>query len=151
MRFTYTLVVYRPNGVDTCRNCVMGTSNSDFEIEVFNDMAALAEWKAKHFFSRTKDREYCDPEYTLLLDGLREDDERGDDSEERYEERRACERLFSAALARLNAEAAERKRLAQQDAERKAAEAAAEATAKREKAERAQYMALKAKFGDVNG
>lgn len=67
----YTLIVYRPNAVDTCRGCVMGQSDSDFSLQTFYDEAALVQaWAQILCESAGRDREYASDEVTLLVDGL---------------------------------------------------------------------------------
>lgn len=72
----YTVLVYWPDGVDTCRNCEMGRSSSDFEYKIFELLDdAVKFWAAKIYDSQVSDREYCSWELTLLIDGV-------DDSED---------------------------------------------------------------------
>lgn len=73
--FTYTLLAYRPNAVDTCRNCVMGRSESEFEFQVFASAEELATWWARHETRVPHGREYAPFEYTVLLNGRDEDHE----------------------------------------------------------------------------
>ena len=38
----FTLIAYRPNGIDTCRGCLVGKSDSDMEINFFADIESIA-------------------------------------------------------------------------------------------------------------
>lgn len=68
--YTYTLVGYREDGVDTCRGQVMDRSGSDFFLSVFPTAEEVAaEWARRLFAEEDSGREYCSFEYTLLLDG----------------------------------------------------------------------------------
>ena len=64
-----TLITYREDGVDTCRGCVMDRSSSDFSLNVFTDIESLVQHWAKHRWNLPEGREFCETEYTLLIDG----------------------------------------------------------------------------------
>ena len=67
----FTLIAYKENAVDSCRNCVMERYDSDFQMEYStsaNDIAlkwATIQHRAAH--RNNRDTEY---EYTLLIDGV---------------------------------------------------------------------------------
>ncbi len=71
----YTLIHYRPDGSDYCRGCLMGTSPSELEIEVHDnvDTAALS-IAQKELENTTSGREYAAWETTILVDGYPEVD-----------------------------------------------------------------------------
>lgn len=69
----YTLLAYRPNGVDTCRGCVMGQSDSDFTAHYFTSADELVNtWARLRLDSLGTPREVCNVEFTLLINGLDE-------------------------------------------------------------------------------
>lgn len=146
----YTLLAYRPNGVDTCRGCVMGTSDSDFKVQVFTDTQALTEaWAQLLLESSQAAREVCSVEFTLLIDGLDYDGWwtlRGDAGAEEPPyaelERAATARESELRAEQIRVEQARRHALAVE--QRRKARLAAVATAK---AERAHYLALHTKYG----
>lgn len=155
--FVYTLVAYRANGVDTCRNCVMGQSNSDFELNVFTDAEALAKHWAKHQFNAPHGREYGSFEYTLLLNGRDEYNDPSWDDEAECDpvtgelwaslERTRIREMVDAESAALN----EARRL---EEERKAAAEALKQQARRQRdqaaaeaRDREEFARLQAKFG----
>jgi hypothetical protein len=149
---TYTLVCYRPNGLDTCRNCVMGRSDSDFMLRVFDQPDDAAEyWAQKLWEDKNSGREYCSWEVTLLIDGR----------EDWYDSRPDSEELEAAAdhvkaLAKLIF--ARKSEDDRQTRERLEVEAAAAQKAAAEAAERVQkemqrqtYLQLKAIFESEPG
>lgn len=157
--FHYTLLAYRPNGVDTCRNCVMGRSDSDFEVFSAKSAEQLADQWAKHRMSRPSGYEYCSTEYTLLVDGLSDDHDDWDDvdaydPEENepwtYSERKRVTALADQRYAELVAQQkAEKERQAAEAEARRLAAQAAEAAAKAARAEerdRAEFERLSKKF-----
>jgi hypothetical protein len=156
--YTYTLVGYREDGVDTCRGCVMDRSGSDFFLSVFFTAEEVAaEWARRLFAEESMGREYCSFEYTLLLDGR--DDNNDPDSwqvealcnpqtgngwaeEARTWVKARADELF----AQLKAE-----KLAADERAKKAKEVQeigrrAKARQEAEAAERAEYLRLQAKF-----
>lgn len=71
----YTLVAYRPNGVDTCRGCVMGQSDSDFAMGTFKSADEAAQfWAQKRWDDLGRGREACHWEVTVLINGVSRDD-----------------------------------------------------------------------------
>ena len=147
----YTIVAYRPDGVDTCRGCVMARSSSDFECRAFSSMEEAAQfWATKRLESSTSAREYCSWEITALIDGLDCDSwwtlkgQDCDDDEPPFEElQRMADQAFNALVA-ARAEAARQEQLraeAQAAAEREAAQL------KKTAAEKAQLKALLAQYG----
>jgi len=66
----FTLIAYRPNGIDTCRGCLMGQSDSDLEINSYTDIESIAKaiFKYKEI-DKKSDREYCDYDLTILING----------------------------------------------------------------------------------
>ncbi len=157
--FVYTLVAYRENGVDTCRGCVMGTSDSAFSLEVFTDVDKLVKAWAKAIFSEVKEREYCSTDYTLLLNGYDAqsepsswDDDAPCDVETGlcwYEvERTRVTTLLDAECAQVRAARQSEKDRQEQLAEARRLQEAEQARIAQEAAERQQYQALRAKFGD---
>lgn len=138
---TYTLVCYRANGVDTCRGCVMGRSDSDFELRVFTspeDVAFL--WAQKLRENASNGREYCDWDITLLIDG-KEDwyDEEGNECpamEAAFENVKGLLTLADEAVS-----GAERRAKALQE-QKRAAQAAADA----ERTERARQVQMRADY-----
>jgi hypothetical protein len=78
----FTLIAYRPNGIDTCRGCLMGQSDSDLEINSYTDIESIAKaiFKYKEI-DKKSEREYCDYDLTILINGhdrysCTDDDER---------------------------------------------------------------------------
>lgn len=65
-----TLIAYRPNGIDTCRGCLMGTSDSDLNISEHRTIESIAN-QIQDFseIDEKSDREYCSYDITILLDG----------------------------------------------------------------------------------
>ncbi len=155
--FTYTLVAYRADGVDFCRNCVMGRSSSDFDLSVFTDAHELAKYWAKHSFNAPRGPEYDSYEYTLLLNGRDESHDPYSDDETECDpetgntwaalERQRIRELVAAESKALN----DAHRM--EEARKAAAASAKEATARRLAAEaaaardRAEFMRLQRKFG----
>lgn len=90
--FIYTFVAYRENGVDTCRGCVMGRSDSDFELKTFTDPEMLAAYWAQHKFSAPTDREFCSYDYTLLLNGV--EPHHDIEWDEQYQDKESNESFF---------------------------------------------------------
>ena len=73
---TYTVLAYRENGVDTCRNCVMDQSDSAFEFKVFDTSDEAAQfWAEKVYDSLTSARHFCSWDLTLLVNGKEDYDE----------------------------------------------------------------------------
>lgn len=156
--YVYTLVAYRANGVDTCRNCVMGQSDSDFELSVSLDAESLAASWAHHRLNAPRGREYCGYEYTLLING------RDDNNDADWDDAAHCdpetgepwtylERKRVAALA--EARYAELVREKEAEAARQAAAAQARRLAElrtaeeqKERAERAEFARLSVKFAE---
>lgn len=141
---TYTIVAYRPNGVDTCRNCVMGTSDSAFEIEHSTSPEEAAKQWARFFMDDRKhrqDREVSSWEVTLLIDGKSYDF--ADDGEPYQLVEEAARAEFGRQVEVENAAAA---RAAEAAAEKKRADEEA-ARIRKEKAERALFIELQAKYG----
>lgn len=66
----FTLIAYRPNGIDTCRGCLVGKSDSDMEINFFADIESIARaiFKYKEIDEKSE-REYCDYDLTILING----------------------------------------------------------------------------------
>jgi hypothetical protein len=140
----YTLVAYRPDGVDSCRGHVMASSSSECSLQFFRDEAELVEaWARELSESAGRGREFASVECTLLIDGR--------DSYQWWEEpenEHATEAPHDALQRRAEArclvlrDAVARKEAAHKaEAGRKAQEAA---TAR----ERATYELLHARFGD---
>lgn len=156
--FTYTLVGYREDGVDTCRGCVMERSSSDFFLKVcFTAEDVAAEWARRLFDEESNGREYCSFEYTLLLDGR--DDNNDPDSwkvdalcnpetgEGWAEEARAGVKARVAELfAQLKAEKLAAEERAKQAKEVQEIGRRERARIDKEAAERAEYLRLQAKF-----
>lgn len=141
----FTLIAYRPNGIDTCRGCLMGQSDSDLEINSYTNIESIAKaiFKYKEI-DKKSEREYCDYDLTILINGHDRYSCKDDDEQERidnifdeiynYEEiikQKEKERLDEEAkqLAilkenerlesiRLKAEKAERERLAKIESDR---------------------------------
>jgi hypothetical protein len=165
--YAYTLVAYRPNGVDTCRGCVMGRSDSDFWLSVHTSAEDVAaEWAQSLFKeSQNQEREVCSIEYTLLVDGRDENNDRcwtpdGDldpahtdpDSGESYASlaRDQVQKLVSEKLTELKtAHQAELDQKAAQEAARRQREAI-QARRAADEHERAEYLRLSAKFGGTS-
>jgi hypothetical protein len=156
--FTYTLVGYREDGIDTCRGCEMGRSSSDFFLSVHATAdEAATEWARRLFAEEGRGREYCAFEYTLLLDGRDRDHDPSAWDEGTpcnpqtgasfaEEARDAVAALVAQKLAQLKADklAADERALQAKQAQ----ELARRARQKQEQeaAERAEYQRLSAKF-----
>lgn len=156
--YTYTLIGYREDGIDTCRGCEMGRSSSDFFLKVcFTAEEVAAEWARRLFEEEDKGREYCSFEYTLLLDGRDADHDPDGWQVDGLCNPETGEGWAEEARARVQARVAEL--LSQLKAEKLAADErakqvkAAQELARRarqrreaEEAERAEYRRLHAKF-----
>ena len=71
----FTIVAYRPNHVDTCRGCIVGSTCSDHEISVVGSVAeAAAKIAAYTVASDSSGSDYASWETTLLVDGKRAED-----------------------------------------------------------------------------
>lgn len=69
----YTLVCYRPNGIDSHRGCVMGRTNSDHEIASFRSEEETAGfWAAVKMRDFGRSLETSSWDVTLLIDGFDE-------------------------------------------------------------------------------
>ena len=151
---TYTIVAYRPDGVDTCRNCVMGRSSSDFELRVFRSAEEAADfWAAKDFESAYRAREYCSWELTLLVDGLDYetwDQVHGNDTCEEPPHTQV-EARSKALLGQRQAAKAEAEHRARAQAEVEAAAQRAAQAAAREQEERAELRRLLKEYGSPEG
>jgi hypothetical protein len=149
---TYTLICYRPNGIDTCRNCVMDRSDSDFELRTFDEPEAAAEfWAQKLWEDGQAGRAYCSWEITLLIDG-REDwyDDRPDSAELEAEFDHVQALVKVAQARKADQDRQTRERL---EAEAAAAKKAADEAAERTRVEqmRQAYVQLKAIFEGDEG
>jgi hypothetical protein len=159
-KFTYTLVGYREEGSSSCRGCTMERSSSEFFLTVcFTADEVAAEWARRLFSEEGLGREYCEFDYTLLLNGL---DEHNDP--DKREDESACnpetgygyaEEARSAIAARVKELVAQLKadKLAAEELAKK--QLAAQEIGRRERqrieqeaAERAEYARLQAKFQD---
>lgn len=146
---TYTVVAYRPDGVDTCRGCVMDRSSSDFELRCFQDLTEAARWQADKLMDSPSGREYCSWEFTLLVDGM---DDNGwwevygdsDREEPPFDQYR---RLVDEAWAARKKAKEEQARLAQEAAEREAALKRERDAQAKEARERAELARLQARYG----
>lgn len=147
----YTIVAYRPNHVDLCRNCVVGTTNSEIEFGFFSDLFAAA----VHAAGYTKrpeeaDSSYADWEITLLVDGLDENQWWSDRDwlEVEYDPFDDFRSMHAKAVQEVEARRIEADRIRKEkEAERKRKEAAKAAQLK-EEAEREQLRVLKGKYPD---
>lgn len=145
----YTLVAYRANGVDTCRNCVMGQSDSDFAMGTFKSRDEAAQfWAAKRWESKHSAREYCSWEVTVLINGVSRDDlwqiddDLYDTLDPVFEDlSRRCD-LALQALADKDAEQKRLQAAAQEQARQEAEARAAQARHARDLAELARLQAL---------
>lgn len=134
----FTLLAYRPDGVDGCRGLVWGTSPSDLTVEVAYTEDDISKAWAQLMAHEPIGQEFSATEYTLLLDGRRRADEkRLADSKGYAEVRKRVAELTAqhleqlklakarqveevARLAREKAEEAQRKRLADEEAAERA-------------------------------
>lgn len=71
----YTLIAYRPNGIDSCRGCIMGRSDSDFNVFYYSaeDRQKLVGDYAQYLVfdhESIEEREICNWELTVLIDGM---------------------------------------------------------------------------------
>lgn len=72
----FTIVHYRPNGSDYVRNCLMGSSDSDHEINVFTNIEHAAKSiAAKRMLNKNSEREVAAWESYVLIDGWSENSE----------------------------------------------------------------------------
>jgi regulator of protease activity HflC (stomatin/prohibitin superfamily) len=136
----YTLVAYKENSVDSCRNCVMERYDSDLQIRYADTQEAIAKQWAE-LEGKKLQRGETDYEYTLLGDGV---DITWSD------ERDAIRVLVDAELTAIKTEEERQKQEAAARAQAAAAQAAARAAIDKENAERVQYEKLHAKFGPQN-
>lgn len=75
-----TIIQYRANGSDYCRGCFMGSSESDHEIHVAENIYDAANYIAQKLYKdHHSDREYCGWESTILIDGIPTNEYYGDD------------------------------------------------------------------------
>ena len=153
--FFYTLIAYREDGVDTCRGCVMDRSSSAFSLESATDAETIAGIWATARFNEPEGREYCETEYTLLLNGRSPSSDPSaysdDDSEvaeaAAYEaERLRVDQLVASRLQELQAEKAAAAARAAEVAAVKRAAAEREAIALQEARDRAEFVRLSQKF-----
>lgn len=64
-----TILAYRPDGQDTCRGCLMGSSSSDFQILTTYDHREFIEFwldKLKNQWEMKGDRAYCNWEIHVI-------------------------------------------------------------------------------------
>jgi hypothetical protein len=148
---TFTLICYRPNGTDTCRNCVMGRSDSDFELKVFDNPEGAADhWAAKLLEDKSSAREVCSWEITLLIDGRNRGEWYEDEEDGRGAELDAAADWVQVLVSSAEARALEAARVAKQ--KREAAEAQSRRVAEQHAAQaqlqqqRADYLRLKVQF-----
>ncbi len=146
---TYTVVAYRPDGVDTCRGCVMNRSSSDFELRCFQDLQAAAQWQADKLMDSPSGREYCSWEFTLLVDGLDADSwwQLHGDSDLEEPPFDQYRKLVDKAWAVRKKAEEEKARLAQEVAEREAALKRERDAQAKEARERAELERLQARYG----
>jgi hypothetical protein len=72
----YTLVCYRPNGVDTCMSCVRDRSDSEFELWSGLVDCVVERWAGLLFRDHVeKTYAVCSWDVTLLINGLQEHDD----------------------------------------------------------------------------
>lgn len=147
----YTIIAYRPNGVDTCRGCVMGTTGSEIETGFFQDALEAATF-AVGFEDRPHeaDPSYSAWEITLLVDGLDEnawwaDKDWREEELDPFDEFRSLHAKAIEAVAEMRRQ--EKKRKDEADAEQRRRQALAAAKAK-EESERAQLRSLMEKYSD---
>lgn len=70
----YTIVAYRPNSHYSRRQCVMGTSPSDFELHFCDTFEEAVDVGASYLLKDAdRDEEFADWELHLLVDGMDED------------------------------------------------------------------------------
>jgi hypothetical protein len=147
----YTIIAYRPDGVDTCRGCVMGRTGSELETGFFGNLLDAATF-AIGFENREgeADLSYAAWEITLLADGLGES-EWWEDKDWREVEHDPFEEFRSLRDEAVRADA-EKRRLEKERKEAAAAEQrrrqAVAAAFAREESERVQLRALKEKYPD---
>jgi len=151
---TYTIIGYKPNGVDSVMGCVQDRVDSDFLHETFidrrDDAAQLySEMQTAEPYSTYMAHEW--EEIIVLFNGLDQDDYGWDigwknrDPEAEQEVKDffdLAERKRHVILDNRIAEAERKRKKAEADKKREKTDAAK----KKEKAERAQYEVLKAKF-----
>ena len=66
----YILIMYRPNGSDYHRNCLVGSSNSAFEIQTTDDFDTAAAFLAdKLYQNKVSEPRYNNWEITVFIDG----------------------------------------------------------------------------------
>ena len=82
----FTLLAYRPDGVDGCRGLVWGTSPSDLTVEVAYSEDDISKAWAQLMANEPIGQEFSSTEYTLLLDGRRRADEKRLDNSKAYAE-----------------------------------------------------------------
>jgi len=89
-----TIVKYRANGIDTCRGCLVGSSDSDHEIYVTDDEDDAARSIAEKLFEdRNSNSEFCNWEITILFNGLDSNSEFYNDNFEHIINKLAHEKL----------------------------------------------------------
>ncbi len=158
----YTLIAYKSNSSDYCRGCLMASYGSDFELWTGTEVEALADrWASLLDRNRNRERGEDGFEITLLINGVpapysyvEEFDKNQEARDALWAQQEELSQVFDDAKAlaelklRLIDEAREAAALAaKRQAEMAAEEAARKAAAAKERADRAEYERLAAKFG----
>lgn len=160
MNHTFTLLRYRENGADYCRNCLMDSTPSAFAFSVHDDpQAVAAEWAARLLEEeRTSTRAHCSVEYTLLIDGRDRDNDPQDNPEAGEEALRYLgfdierlrddiDALVAAELKRLREEQLQKDEAAKRVQEQAALQRQRAAARQREAEDLATLARLQARYG----
>ena len=147
----YTVIAYRENGLDTCRGCAMGRSDSAFDYISTTDIKEAAAFCSdKNLASKNSGREYCSWELTCLIDGM--DDNLWWDHNQDHTGDTPFGQLSNAiaedATTALLIRQEEQKRIEAEQERRRSAAEAERAQLWKEKQERIEFERLSEKYGN---
>lgn len=156
MQNIYTVIAYRANGIDTCRGCVMGSTDSDFSVgnytKVEDVVNFVAHLRFNHKQNQEKDYALDDLEVHILRNGF------GAEIASEYDENSyEATREASLEISKINAlidkkitllteQEVQRLKQAEIEKEKQRQQAELAAKIKKEKEDKLLYERLKAKF-----
>jgi hypothetical protein len=150
---TYTVIAYRPDGIDTCRGNVMDRSSSELDVRCFQDLdGAVKFWAEKQYDSTVSERHFCSWELSLLVDGMDDNlwSELNDDSLDVLRPDPPWWKINDLSKPHVDAlrlTAVEKARKAEEARKAKSEEALRQAAAKKELDDQAEFQRLSVKFG----